>query len=313
MLMFSTHSFAESNAECSFNTVSSDDVNALITKYGIPFTQSQVRHADEVCYLLKKNNAVIYLKPYSGLVENQRFTGLYSQIIDADLIKKEILLTSGQYTNFLNVTELDNYEIKNINSVDRQGKQAQLTQTKYDSNKKMVLDQVSQAIMRLDKSDFDALNKMREKLRNFDRNAPVITAPKTKDCLIEAVVPNPKLLKGIEIYGFSFSKPKYEKVCEAYKVNNVQTVLLDSTVVKGGRLYTSVLMFNGLNEYLSKGIHVFTMKTVDNMSMSKPGPISDKLEIDLLYSNAMKGYENQNLDMQMREIQIVRQRLAQAK
>lgn len=313
LVITSAHTFAKQDSECSFHVVSTDEVLALVNKNGIPFPQDQTNHADELCRMMKNNHAAIYLQPYSSIIENQRFTGLFAQLVDANLIEKGIMLTPNIYSNALNVTELDNYEIKQISSVNNQGKQSQTTQVISGSNKKVVLDQVSQAILSLEKNEFAALNRVREKLNNFDRKATVVPEPKTKDCLMDAAIPNPILLKEVQEYGFTFSKPKYQEVCEAYRVNNVQTFLMDSTVKKGGRLYTNILMFNGLNEYISNGIPVFTTKTVSNMSMSRLNETSEEVAGSLLYENAMRGYENQKLDEQMKEVQMVRQRLAKAK
>ncbi|QIC72080.1 MULTISPECIES: hypothetical protein [Acinetobacter] len=313
LVITSAHTFAKQDSECSFHVVSTDEVLALVNKNGIPFPQDQTNHADELCRMMKNNHAAIYLQPYSSIIENQRFTGLFAQLVDANLIEKGIMLTPNIYSNALNVTELDNYEIKQISSVNNQGKQSQTTQVISGSNKKVVLDQVSQAILSLEKNEFAALNRVREKLHNFDRKATVVPEPKTKDCLMDAAIPNPILLKEVQEYGFTFSKPKYQEVCEAYRVNNVQTFLMDSTVKKGGRLYTNILMFNGLNEYISNGIPVFTTKTVSNMSMSRLNETSEEVAGSLLYENAMRGYENQKLDEQMKEVQMVRQRLAKAK
>lgn len=313
LVITSAHTFAKQDNECSFNVVSTDEILAVVNQNGIPFLQDQVNHADEICRMMKTNNAAIYLQPYSSIIENQRFTGLFAQLVDADLINNGIMLTPNIYSNALNVTELDNYEVKQISSVNNQGKHTQTTQLITGSNKKVVLDQVSQAVLSLEQNEFTALNKVREKLRNFERKATVVPEPKTKDCLMDAAIPNPTLLKEVQEYGFTFSKPKYQEVCEAYRVNNVQTFLMDSTVKKGGRLYTNTLMFNGLKEYISNGIPVFTTKTVSNMSMSRLNETSEEVAGGLLYENAMRGYENQKLDEQMKEVQLVRQRLAKAK
>lgn len=313
LVITSAHTFAKQDNECSFNVVSTDEILAVVNQNGIPFLQDQVNHADEICRMMKTNNAAIYLQPYSSIIENQRFTGLFAQLVDADLINNGIMLTPNIYSNALNVTELDNYEVKQISSVNNQGKHTQTTQVITGSNKKVVLDQVSQAVLSLEQNEFTALNKVREKLRNFERKATVVPEPKTKDCLMDAAIPNPTLLKEVQEYGFTFSKPKYQEVCEAYRVNNVQTFLMDSTVKKGGRLYTNILMFNGLNEYISNGIPVFTTKTVSNMSMSRLNETSEEVAGGLLYENAMQGYQNQKLDDQMKEVQLVRQRLAKTK
>ncbi|WP_180099569.1 hypothetical protein [Acinetobacter sp. YH12153] len=313
LVITSAHTFAKQDNECTFHAVSTDEVLALINKNGIPFPKDQINRADEICLMMKKNRAAIYLQPYSSMIENQRLTTLFSQLVDADLIDQKIILTPHTYTNALNVTELDNYEVKQIKSVNNQGKHTQTTIITTGSNKKIVLDQVAQAILSLEEREFVALDKVRDKLRNFERKATVIPEPKTKDCLLEAAIHNPSLLKEVQEYGFTFSKPKYQEVCEAYRVNNVQTHLMVSILEKGGRLYTTTLMLNGLNEYISNGIPVFTTKTVSNMSMSRLNETSEEVAGGLLYENAMRGYENQKLDEQMKEVQLVRQRLAKAK
>lgn len=313
LVITSAHTFAKQDNECSFNVVSTDEILAVVKQNGIPFLQDQVNHADEICRMMKTNNAAIYLQPYSSIIENQRFTGLFAQLVDADLINNGIMLTPNIYSNALNVTELDNYEVKQISSVNNQGKHTQTTQVITGSNKKVVLDQVSQAVLSLEQNEFTALNKVREKLRNFERKATVVPEPKTKDCLMDAAIPNPTLLKEVQEYGFTLSEPKYQEVCEAYRVNNVQTLLMDSTVKKGGRLYTNTLMFNGLKEYISNGIPVFTTKTVSSMSMSRLNETSEEVAGALLYENAMRGYQNQKLDDHMKEVQLVRQRLAKVK
>lgn len=310
--MFSAHTFAIPDTNCSFNIVSTDEVNALIKKHGIPVKREQVAHVDKMCELMEKDNALIYFNPKSVSIENKTLTGMVALVIDADLFKDKIILAGSDYNQYLSVSKRSNQAVKQISSTTNQVKSTKATVVLLNTpNKNVILNQVAEAIVDLSSSRIDSLNTVREKLRNFDRKAFVVPKPQSQECSLTAYIANPNLKRFIATEGFAFSK--YHEVCEAYRVNNVKPFLFDMVTREDNHLYTNMIMLHSLDEYASQGIPVYMTNTRYDFTMSNPGVTSENAKIEFLYDNVMNAFESQNLEDRMKEVQTTRQRLAKVK
>lgn len=240
-LFFTATAHANTEKECMVYNTASSVLKEEIKKRGWDFENSKA-----LCKKLNDNNAMLYFLDDRTITSKESIAAVMLTLADKKLMDKGMVLTNGMY-----VIRISRSPVRSEQA------ERDLTYT-----------QAMTAINSLTDRDFDGLNNVRQKLKQFDPKKPLPVNAFSGDdgkCQIQMMNVNKRMSDMVREYGFDeeygFNQEHFDKNCKELSKRKAMLFTNGFHSTNSNGTVAAVFRLQQPFEYQIQGIPMFTQAT----------------------------------------------------
>lgn len=252
--VFSASAHATSEKECTIYHSTSPELKEEINKRGWNFKNSKA-----LCKKLTDNNAMLFILNTQHITDNESVAAVFLALADKKLVDQGILLTNDVHAIAINRSPVRSEQVE----------------------RDLLYASTMWSIEQLNEENFNELNKVRQKFKQFDpkKPLPVNAFGGNKECLTHLRTNNTKMSTFHKENGFNvnygFKETAFQNNCAELKKNKVLIFNNGFHSTNEIGTFVAATRLHQFYDYQNQGIPVFSTDTQIELFYAPNNPQED--------------------------------------